>query len=60
MRATDVLLSKGCQPEVYLCSTHPVFAGPVFDRLARPEIREVIDVTDHAAGSNPFYEASAK
>jgi Fe/S biogenesis protein NfuA len=25
-----------------------------------PEIREVIDVTDHAAGDNPFYEASAK
>jgi ribose-phosphate pyrophosphokinase len=42
MRATDVLLSKGCQPEVYLCSTHPVFAGPAFDRLSRPEIREVI------------------
>jgi ribose-phosphate pyrophosphokinase len=42
MRATDVLLSKGCQPEVYLCSTHPVFAGPAFDRLTRPEIREVI------------------
>jgi Fe/S biogenesis protein NfuA len=25
-----------------------------------PEIREVVDVTDHAAGDNPFYEASAK
>jgi Fe/S biogenesis protein NfuA len=25
-----------------------------------PEIREVIDVTDHASGANPFYEASAK
>jgi Fe/S biogenesis protein NfuA len=25
-----------------------------------PEIREVVDVTDHASGSNPFYEASAK
>jgi Fe/S biogenesis protein NfuA len=25
-----------------------------------PEIREVIDVTDHAAGDNPFYEAAAK
>jgi Fe/S biogenesis protein NfuA len=25
-----------------------------------PEIREVVDVTDHAAGVNPFYEASAK
>jgi Fe/S biogenesis protein NfuA len=25
-----------------------------------PEIREVVDVTDHAAGSNPFYEATAK
>lgn len=25
-----------------------------------PEIREVVDVTDHALGENPFYEASAK
>ena len=25
-----------------------------------PEIREVVDVTDHASGENPFYEASAK
>ena len=25
-----------------------------------PEIREVVDVTDHASGDNPFYEASAK
>lgn len=25
-----------------------------------PEIREVVDVTDHASGVNPFYEASAK
>jgi Fe/S biogenesis protein NfuA len=25
-----------------------------------PEIREVVDVTDHASGTNPFYEASAK
>ncbi|HYD09555.1 MAG TPA: NifU family protein [Acidimicrobiales bacterium] len=25
-----------------------------------PEIREVVDVTDHASGENPFYEANAK
>jgi Fe/S biogenesis protein NfuA len=25
-----------------------------------PEIREVIDITDHAAGDNPFYEPGAK
>jgi Fe/S biogenesis protein NfuA len=25
-----------------------------------PEIREVVDVTDHASGENPFYEAAAK
>ncbi len=41
-RATDVLLARGCASEVYVCATHPVFAGPAFDRLARPEIREVI------------------
>jgi len=41
-RAADVLLAQGCTPEIYVCATHPVFAGPAFDRLARPEIREVI------------------
>jgi Fe/S biogenesis protein NfuA len=25
-----------------------------------PEITEVIDVTDHATGSNPYYEAAKK
>jgi len=30
----------------------------VEDRI--PEIREVIDVTDHAAGDNPFYQPNAK
>jgi Fe/S biogenesis protein NfuA len=30
----------------------------VEDRI--PEIREVIDVTDHAAGDNPFYQPDAK
>jgi Fe/S biogenesis protein NfuA len=25
-----------------------------------PEIREVVDVTDHASGENPFFEAAAK
>jgi ribose-phosphate pyrophosphokinase len=42
MRAADVLLAQGCAPEIYVCSTHPVFAGPAVERLARPEIREVI------------------
>ncbi|MGZ7017946.1 MAG: NifU family protein, partial [Acidimicrobiia bacterium] len=25
-----------------------------------PEITEVVDVTDHASGSNPYYEAAKK
>jgi Fe/S biogenesis protein NfuA len=25
-----------------------------------PEITEVVDVTDHATGSNPYYEAAKK
>jgi ribose-phosphate pyrophosphokinase len=41
-RAVDVLVSKGCIPEIYICATHPVFAGPALERLSRPEIREVI------------------
>jgi len=41
-RAVDVLVARGVVPEVYVCATHPVFAGPALDRLSRPEIREVI------------------
>ncbi len=41
-RAMDVLLAQGCVPEIHVCATHPVFAGPAFERLSRPEIREVI------------------
>ncbi|MDR7482859.1 MAG: ribose-phosphate pyrophosphokinase [Armatimonadota bacterium] len=41
-RAVDVLVARGAVPEVYICATHPVFAGPALDRLSRPEIREVI------------------
>ncbi len=41
-QAVDVLLAKGCVPEVHVCATHAVFAGPAFERLGRSEIREVI------------------
>jgi Fe/S biogenesis protein NfuA len=27
---------------------------------AVPEIAEVVDVTDHASGTNPYYEAAKK
>ncbi|MDR7521042.1 MAG: ribose-phosphate pyrophosphokinase [Armatimonadota bacterium] len=42
MQAADVLLAHGCVPEIYVCATHPVLAGPATQRLSRPEIREVI------------------
>ncbi len=40
--AVDVLLKKGANPEVYICATHAVFAGPARQRLGREEIREVL------------------
>jgi ribose-phosphate pyrophosphokinase len=40
--AVDVLMHKGARPEIFICATHPVFAGPAVERLAREEIREVI------------------
>jgi Fe/S biogenesis protein NfuA len=27
---------------------------------AVPEVRQVVDVTDHASGTNPYYEAAKK
>ena len=29
-------------------------------RQAVPEITDVVDVTDHASGTNPYYEAAKK
>lgn len=40
--AVDVLLRRGARPEVTICATHAVLAGPAVDRLARDEIREVV------------------
>ncbi|HXF82245.1 MAG TPA: ribose-phosphate pyrophosphokinase [bacterium] len=40
--AVDVLTARGARPEIYICATHAVFAPPAVQRLARPEIREVI------------------
>lgn len=40
--AVDVLMRRGARPEVYICATHAVLAGPARERLARDEVREVI------------------
>ena len=40
--AVEVLMRHGARPEVYVCATHPVLAGPAVERLSRTEIREVI------------------
>lgn len=54
-----VIMGGGCQGcgLAALTLTQGIKAQ-IEDRI--PEIREVIDVTDHALGENPFFEASAK
>jgi Fe/S biogenesis protein NfuA len=54
-----VLMGGGCQGcgLAKLTLTEGIKAT-IEDRI--PEIREVIDVTDHAMGENPFFEAAAK
>ena len=47
-------LSGGCQG----CSSSTVTLKNGIERLLReefPEIREIVDVTDHSAGTNPYY-----
>jgi ribose-phosphate pyrophosphokinase len=41
----DALLYHGCKPEIYVAATHGVLTGPAFEKLSRPEIKEVI-ITD--------------
>jgi ribose-phosphate pyrophosphokinase len=45
MECVDALLENGCKPEIYIGATHGVLVGKAYERLARPEIREVV-VTD--------------
>jgi Fe/S biogenesis protein NfuA len=54
-----VVMGGGCQGcgLAKLTLTEGIKAT-IEDRI--PEIREVIDVTDHAMGENPFFEAAAK
>ncbi len=40
--AVNVLARYGARPDVYVCATHAVLAGPAAERLAREEIKEVI------------------
>ncbi len=52
-------LMGGCQG----CGMAAVTLGQGIERILRdaiPEIGQVIDVTDHASGSNPYYEAAKK
>ena len=45
VECVDALLSHGCKPEIYVAATHGVLTGECFNKLSRPEIKEVV-VTD--------------
>jgi len=52
-------LSGGCQG----CGMAQVTLSQGIERILResiPEITEVVDVTDHASGSDPYYQSSKK
>ena len=40
--AKEGLLAAGCNPNVYLAATHPVFAGPAYERLEAANFAEII------------------
>ncbi len=43
--AVDAVIRQGARPQVYVCATHAVMAGPARERLARDEIQEVVVMT---------------
>lgn len=54
-----VLMGGGCQG----CAVSAITLRNGIERTLKdqiPEILEVIDVTDHASGTNPYYEPAAK
>lgn len=42
MECVDSLLKHGCKPEIYIGATHGVLTGKAYERLSRPEIKEVV------------------
>ncbi|NBV42759.1 ribose-phosphate diphosphokinase, partial [bacterium] len=38
----DALRKKGCNDEIYLATTHPVFSGPAVERLSKANFKEVV------------------
>jgi len=40
--AVDAVIRQGARPQVYVCASHAVMAGPARERLARDEIQEVV------------------
>ncbi len=56
--AVYLQMSGGCQG----CAASSITLRNGVERMLRaalPQIREIVDVTDHAAGSNPFYSQDA-
>lgn len=54
-----ILMGGGCQG----CAVSSITLKSGIERALKdqiPEILEVVDVTDHASGTNPYYEASKK
>lgn len=45
VECVDALLAHGCNPEIYIAASHGVFTGNCFEKLDRPEIKEIV-VTD--------------
>jgi ribose-phosphate pyrophosphokinase len=38
----DALRKHGCNDEIYLATTHPVFSGPAVERLSKANFKEVV------------------
>lgn len=45
VECVDALLLHGCKPEIYVAATHGLLTGSCFEKLDRPEIKEVV-ITD--------------
>ena len=50
--AKKALLASGCNPDVYLCATHPIFSGPARERLTEADFKEIV-CTDSLPVENP-------
>lgn len=53
----NALRNLGCNPDIYLAATHPVFSGPAIERLTNAGFKEVVVTNSINVPQRKYFEA---